>query len=89
MLDTWNLQSLGPRPPFQQGRFTAFPGETRPAPHLRQQPVGHASDRLFTGGGRVHLTRDGRLLSVQNFTMGNLKWIPGVYRTVFTMWKLR
>lgn len=39
--------------------------------HLRQQPVGHASDRLLPAAGEVHLTRDGRLLSVQNFTMGN------------------
>ncbi len=31
MLDTWNSQS-GPMTAIQQGRFTAFPGETRPAP---------------------------------------------------------
>ncbi len=50
--------------PFHRGK----PGQLH---HLRQQPIGHASDRLLPAAGEVHLTRDGRLLSVQNFTMGN------------------
>lgn len=47
MLDTWNLQSLGPMTAISAGRFTAFPGKPGQLHHLRQQPVSHASDRLY------------------------------------------
>ena len=71
MLDTRNLQSLGPMTAISAGKIYGLSGETGQLHHLRQQPVSHASDRLLPAAGEVHLTRDGRLLSVQNFTMGN------------------
>lgn len=72
MLDTRNLQSLGPMTAISAGKIYGLSrGNQSQLHHLRQQPVGHASDRLLPAAGEVHLTRDGRLLSVQNFTMGN------------------
>ncbi len=56
---------------FSREDLRPFSGNQSQLHHLRQQPVSHASDRLLPAAGEVHLTRDGRLLSVQNFTMGN------------------
>lgn len=52
MLDTWNLQSLGPMTAISAGKIYGLSGKPGQLHHLRQQPIGHASDRLFTGGGR-------------------------------------
>ncbi len=68
-----NLQSLGTDDRhFGRQDLRPFLGGNRGQLHrLRQQPVGHAGDCLLPAAGEVHLTRDGRLLSVQNFAMGN------------------
>ncbi len=53
------------------GKIYGLSGKPGQLHRLRQQPVGHAGDCLLPAAGEVHLTRDGRLLSVQNFAMGN------------------
>ena len=54
----------------KQGRFTAFPGN-QPAPPSPDSSQSTPVIAFLPAAGEVHLTRDGRLLSVQNFTMGN------------------
>ncbi|HHL3550608.1 TPA: CS1-pili formation C-terminal domain-containing protein [Klebsiella pneumoniae] len=72
MLDTWNLQSLGPMTAISAGKIyglswgnqassTVFDNSQSATPVIAFLPA----------AGEVHLTRDGRLLSVQNFAMGN------------------
>lgn len=72
VLDTWNLQSLGPMTTVSMGKIYGVSWGN------------HANSTIFDlsqsatpiiaflpSAGEVHLTRDGRLLSVQNFAMGN------------------
>lgn len=72
MLDTWNLQSLGPMTAISAGKIyglslgnyansTVFDGTQSSTPVIVFLPA----------AGEVHVMRDGRLLSVQNFMMGN------------------
>ncbi|VYU69604.1 hypothetical protein [Metakosakonia massiliensis] len=72
MLDTWNLQSLGPMTAISAGKIyglswgnyansTVFDGTQSVTPVIAFLPA----------AGEVHITREGRLLSVQNFMMGN------------------
>ncbi|MCM7564586.1 CS1-pili formation C-terminal domain-containing protein [Enterobacter hormaechei] len=72
MLDTWNLQSLGPMTAISAGKIyglswgnqassTVFDNSQSTTPVVAFLPA----------AGEVHLLRDGRLLSVQNFAMGS------------------
>lgn len=72
MLDTWNLQSLGPMTAVSAGKIyglswgnqassTVFDSSQSTTPVVAFLPA----------AGEVHLMRDGRLLSVQNFAMGS------------------
>ncbi|MBZ7297953.1 fimbrial biogenesis outer membrane usher protein [Klebsiella variicola] len=72
MLDTWNLQSLGPMTAISAGKIygmswgnlassTVFDNTQSVTPVVAFLPA----------AGEVHLSRDGRLMSVQNFSMGN------------------
>ena len=72
MLDTWNLQSLGPMTAISAGKIyglswgnqassTVFDSSQSTTPVVAFLPA----------AGEVHLMRDGRLLSVQNFAMGS------------------
>ncbi|HFR8653487.1 TPA: CS1-pili formation C-terminal domain-containing protein [Escherichia coli] len=72
MLDTWNLQSLGPMTAISAGKIygvswgnqassTVFDSTQSATPVVAFLPA----------AGEVHLSRDGRLMSVQNFAMGN------------------
>lgn len=72
MLDSWNLQSLGPMTAVSAGKIygvswgnqansTVFDNSQSVTPIVVFLPA----------AGEVHLSRDGRLLNVQNFTMGN------------------
>lgn len=72
MLDTWNLQSLGPMTAISAGKIyglswgnqassTVFDSSQSTTPVVAFLPA----------AGEVHLLRDGRLLSVQNFAMGS------------------
>ncbi len=72
MLDTGTCSPSGPMTAISAGKIYGLSSGNRGQLHrLRQQPVGHAGDCLLPAAGEVHLTRDGRLLSVQNFAMGN------------------
>ncbi|MGP3590107.1 CS1-pili formation C-terminal domain-containing protein [Vagococcus sp. WN89Y] len=72
MLDSWNLQSLGPITAISSGQIygaswgnqansTAFDNTNSVTPVIVFLPA----------AGEVQLRRDGKLLSVQNFAMGN------------------
>lgn len=52
----------------------------------RQQPISHASDRLLPAAVTSPVIGTTTKRSGENFA-GN-RGYPGVYRTVFTMWKL-
>lgn len=47
MLDTRNLQSLGPMTAISAGKIYGLSRETGQLHRLRQQPVGHAGDCLY------------------------------------------
>ncbi|WP_411261616.1 CS1-pili formation C-terminal domain-containing protein [Serratia marcescens] len=72
MLDSWNLQSLGPVTTINSSKIYGLSYGNR-----ANSTVFDNSQSLtpivvfFPSAGEVHLSRDGRLLSVQNFTMGN------------------
>ncbi|CAI0953986.1 Uncharacterised protein [Serratia quinivorans] len=72
MLDSWNLQSLGPVTTINSSKIYGLSYGNR-----ANSTVFDNSQSLtpivafFPSAGEVHLSRDGRLLSVQNFAMGN------------------
>ncbi len=51
MLDTWNLQSLGPMTAISAGRFTAFPGN-QASSTIFDSSQSATPVIAFTGGGR-------------------------------------
>ncbi len=71
------------------GKIYGLSGNRGQLHRLRQQPVRHAGDRLPAAAGEVHLTRDGRLLSVQNFAMGNHEVDTRGLPYGITTWKWR
>lgn len=72
MLDSWNLQSLGPVTTINSSKIYGLSYGNR-----ANSTVFDNSQSLtpivafFPSAGEVHLSREGRLLSVQNFAMGN------------------
>lgn len=72
MLDTWNLQSLGPMTAISAGKIygASWGNQANSTVFDNSQSVTPIVAFLPTAG-EVHLSRDGRLLSVQNFAMGN------------------
>lgn len=72
MLDTWNLQSLGPVTALSAGKIfgMSFGNEASSTIFDNSQSVTPVI-AFLPAAGEVHLTRDGRLLSVQNFMMGS------------------
>ncbi|WP_075181560.1 fimbrial biogenesis outer membrane usher protein [Pantoea sp. 1.19] len=72
MLDTWNLQSLGPMTALSAGKiYGASWGNQASSTVFDHSQSATPVVAFLPAAGEVHLTRDGRLLSVQNFTMGN------------------
>lgn len=72
MLDTWNLQSLGPMTAISAGKIygASWGNEASSTVFDNSQSVTPVI-AFLPAAGEVHVKRDGRLLSVQNFTMGN------------------
>lgn len=72
MLDTWNLQSLGPMTAISAGKIYGFSwgNEASSTVFDNSQSVTPVI-AFLPAAGEVHVKREGRLLSVQNFTMGN------------------
>ncbi|VDR30385.1 Uncharacterised protein [Raoultella terrigena] len=72
MLDTWNLQSLGPMTAISAGKiYGASWGNQASSTVFDNSQSATPIIAFLPSAGEVHLSRDGRLLSVQNFTMGN------------------
>lgn len=72
MLDTWNLQSLGPMTAISAGKiYGASWGNQASSTVFDNSQSATPIVAFLPAAGEVHLSRDGRLLSVQNFTMGN------------------
>ncbi|MEZ2602181.1 CS1-pili formation C-terminal domain-containing protein [Kluyvera intermedia] len=72
MLDTWNLQSLGPMTAVSAGKiYGASWGNQASSTVFDNSQSATPIIAFLPAAGEVHLSRDGRLLSVQNFTMGN------------------
>ncbi|QKJ88860.1 Fimbrial biogenesis outer membrane usher protein [Paramixta manurensis] len=72
MLDTWNLQSLGPMTAVSAGKiYGASWGNQANSTVFDNTQSATPIIAFLPAAGEVHLTRDGRLMSVQNFAMGN------------------
>jgi Mat/Ecp fimbriae outer membrane usher protein len=72
MLDSWNLQSLGPVTALNASKIYGFSYGNRASSTVFDNSQSLTPIVVFfPSAGEVHLSRDGRLLSVQNFTMGN------------------
>ncbi|MGU3430990.1 CS1-pili formation C-terminal domain-containing protein [Enterobacter hormaechei] len=72
MLDTWNLQSLGPMTAVSAGKiYGASWGNQASSTVFDNTQSATPVVAFLPAAGEVHLTRDGRLMSVQNFSMGN------------------
>ena len=72
MLDTWNLQSLGPMTAISAGKiYGASWGNQASSTVFDNSQSVTPIVAFLPAAGEVHLSRDGRLLSVQNFVMGN------------------
>jgi len=72
MLDTWNLQSLGPMNAISAGKIygMSWGNESNSTVFDNTQSITPIV-AFLPAAGEVHVLRDGRLMSVQNFNMGN------------------
>jgi len=72
MLDSWNLQSLGPVSALAAGKIygLSWGNQSRSTVFDNSQSVTPVIVFL-PAAGEVHISRQGKLISVQNFTMGN------------------
>ncbi|WP_431225814.1 CS1-pili formation C-terminal domain-containing protein [Serratia sp. L9] len=72
MLDSWNLQSLGPVTTINSSKIYGMSYGNRASSTVFDNTQSLTPIvAFFPSAGEVHLSRDGRLLSVQNFAMGN------------------
>lgn len=72
MLDTWNLQSLGPLTAISAGQiYGASWGNQASSTVFDNSQSATPVVAFLPAAGEVHLLREGRLVSVQNFSMGN------------------
>ncbi|WP_443006068.1 MULTISPECIES: CS1-pili formation C-terminal domain-containing protein [unclassified Serratia (in: enterobacteria)] len=72
MLDSWNLQSLGPVTTINSSKIYGMSYGNRASSTVMDNTQSLTPIvAFFPAAGEVHLSRDGRLLSVQNFAMGN------------------
>ena len=72
MLDTWNLQSLGPMTAISAGKIYGLSWGNQASSNVFDNSQSTTPVVAFLpAAGEVHLLRDGRLLSVQNFAMGS------------------
>lgn len=72
MMDTWNLQSLAPVTALTSGKIygLSFGNQGNSIQYDNSQSITPVVVFL-PSAGEVHLSRNGRLLSIQNFVMGN------------------
>ncbi len=72
MLDTWNLQSLGPMTAITAGKIYGISwGNQASSTIFDSRQTATQVIAFLRAAGEVHLTRDGRILCVQKFTMCN------------------
>lgn len=72
MLDAWNLQSLGPITAISSGQIYGFSWGNQANSTVFDNAYSATPIVVFLpAAGEVQLRRDGKLLSVQNFAMGN------------------
>ncbi|WP_425294635.1 CS1-pili formation C-terminal domain-containing protein [Kosakonia calanthes] len=72
MLDTWNLQSLGPVTALPSGKIYGFSWGNQAQSTIFNNSHSVIPVVVFLpSAGEIHLSRDGKLLSVQNFGMGS------------------
>lgn len=72
MLDSWNLQSLGPVTAINAGKIYGISyGNRASSTQFDNSQSLTPVVAFLSSAGEVHISRDGRLLSIQNFTMGN------------------
>ncbi|WP_415838474.1 fimbrial biogenesis outer membrane usher protein [Rahnella bruchi] len=72
MLDSWNLQSLGPVTGISSGKIygVSWGNQANSTQFDNTQSVTPVV-AFLPAAGEVHILRDNRLMSVQNFAMGN------------------
>ncbi|WP_410173763.1 fimbrial biogenesis outer membrane usher protein [Klebsiella oxytoca] len=72
MLDTWNLQTLGPVTSLPAGKIYGASWGNEASSTIFDSTQSATPVIVFLpAAGEVHLLREGRLLSVQNFVMGS------------------
>ena len=72
LLDSWNLQSLGPVTAIPSGKVIGFSWGNRAESTVFDNNQSVTPVVVFLpAAGEVYLYREGRLLSIQNFDMGN------------------
>lgn len=72
MLDSWNLQSLGPVSTINSSKIYGVSYGNRANSTIFDNAQSLTPIvTFFPSAGEVHISRDGRLLSVQNFAMGS------------------
>lgn len=72
MLDSWNLQSLGPLTGMTSAKVYGFSlGNQADSTVFDNSQSATPIVAFFPAAGEAHIKRDGRLLSVQAFEMGN------------------
>ncbi|WBF47766.1 fimbrial biogenesis outer membrane usher protein [Serratia rubidaea] len=72
LLDTWNLQSLGPVSTLNASKVYGLSYGNRASSTVFDNTQSLTPIvAFFPAAGEVHVAREGRLLSVQNFAMGN------------------
>lgn len=72
MLDSWNLQSLGPITAISAGKIYGLSWGNKANSTIFDNSFSVTPITAFLpAAGEVHIYRDGKLLSVQNFNMGS------------------
>ncbi len=72
MVDTWNLQSIASMSALNSSRIYGASFGNKSSTRIEDNTLSLIPITVFLpAAGEVHITRDGKLLSIQNFAMGN------------------
>lgn len=72
MVDTWNLQSVGNISTLSSSKIYGFSYGNKGSTKVENKALSLTPITVFLpSAGEVHIKRDGRLLSIQNFKMGS------------------
>lgn len=72
MVDTWNLQSIASMSALNSSRIYGASIGNKSSTRIEDNTLSLIPITVFLpAAGEVHITRDGKLLSIQNFSMGN------------------